>query len=152
GRAPDCTKIRPQDLLGVTLVILEFSFCDQIFANCGFILRNFYEDPELEANPPEVPQFKKIRREIIKSAKINCFNINWTQDTKLEESGQCKSNMRNSEDLQQAVNSSFKENCGNLFLEKKRLVDKEENKETTDDDNKIKNSSRQATLDSPSFF
>ncbi|KAJ1636331.1 histone chaperone [Pavlovales sp. CCMP2436] len=51
--APDPSKIPPEDLLGVTVVILSCHYREKEFVRIGYYVSNEYDDPELRDNPPK---------------------------------------------------------------------------------------------------
>lgn len=58
---PDVNKIPEKDVLGVTVLLLTCSYRGNEFVRVGFFVNNEYADPELKENPPEKPQFDKVR-------------------------------------------------------------------------------------------
>ncbi len=78
GAAPSPDKIPAQDLLGVTVILLTASYKDAEFIRVGYYVHNFYEDEALRENPPETPDLKKVRREVLVSKpRVTRFNIKW---------------------------------------------------------------------------
>lgn len=57
---PDETKIPVGDAVGVTVVLLTCGYKGQEFVRVGYYVNNSYTDPELQENPPDVPQFDKV--------------------------------------------------------------------------------------------
>lgn len=75
---PDATKIPPEDLLGVTAVMLTCSYKDQEFIRVGYFVNNEYTLPELMKAPPNPPLLDKIQRSILESKpRITRFQIDW---------------------------------------------------------------------------
>ncbi|CAH1243995.1 ASF1A [Branchiostoma lanceolatum] len=75
---PDTSKIPPQDAIGVTVVLLTCSYHGQEFIRVGYYVNNEYSDPELRENPPSVPQFDKLQRNILASQpRVTRFHIDW---------------------------------------------------------------------------
>lgn len=58
---PDETKIPVGDAVGVTVVLLTCGYKGQEFVRVGYYVNNSYTDQELQENPPDVPQFDKVR-------------------------------------------------------------------------------------------
>jgi len=75
---PDPTKIPSDDLLGVTVILLECSYIGQEFVRVGFYVNNEYEDPELQQSPPATPDYSKIARNIlVAKPRVTRFQIDW---------------------------------------------------------------------------
>jgi len=75
---PDVSKIPVADALGVTVVLLTCSYRGQEFVRVGYFINNEYADPEMRENPPAVPQFDKVVRNILGSEpRVTRFKINW---------------------------------------------------------------------------
>lgn len=75
---PDTARIPLQDALGVTVVLLTCSYRAQEFVRVGYYVNNDYADPELKENPPELPQFDKMQRNILASSpRVTRFKIEW---------------------------------------------------------------------------
>jgi len=56
GQAPDPSKLPPEDIVGVTAVLLTCSYKDsQEFLRVGYYVNVEYDDPELNENPPAQP-------------------------------------------------------------------------------------------------
>lgn len=76
--APDSTKIPVQDAVGVTVVLLTCSYRGKEFIRVGYYVNNEYTDPELKENPPTVPQFDKLQRNILATnPRVTRFKIEW---------------------------------------------------------------------------
>ncbi|CAG8486482.1 2359_t:CDS:2 [Paraglomus occultum] len=63
--APDPSKILPENVLDVTVVIITCSYRDQEFVRVGYYVNNEYLDEELKENPPERPIIDKLYRNIL---------------------------------------------------------------------------------------
>ena len=57
--------IPTQDIVGVTAILLTCSYNNQEFFRVGYYVNNFYEDPELAENPPNMPDISKLTRHIL---------------------------------------------------------------------------------------
>uniref|UniRef100_A0A0V0GC72 Putative asf1 like histone chaperone n=1 Tax=Triatoma dimidiata TaxID=72491 RepID=A0A0V0GC72_TRIDM len=103
---PDVTKIPVEDALGVTVVLLTCSYRGQEFVRVGYFINNEYSDPELRENPPTVPQFDKVVRNILGTEpRVTRFKINW-DDSETQE----QANQQSDEQISEGV--SFTENSG----------------------------------------
>lgn len=75
---PDHTKIPVADAVGVTVVLLTCSYKGKEFIRVGYYVNNEYMDPELKENPPAVPQFEKMQRNILATnPRVTRFKIDW---------------------------------------------------------------------------
>lgn len=76
--APSPSKIPPEDLLGVTVILLTASYKDQEFIRVGYYVNNAYETEELRENPPEKVDLTQVRRSVLESKpRVTRFNIKW---------------------------------------------------------------------------
>lgn len=76
----DPSRIQEGHLLGPTVIILNALYNDQEFVRVGYYVNIFYEDQEMNENPPEVVDFSKLRREILYTEpRVTRFKINWTE-------------------------------------------------------------------------
>lgn len=81
ANSPDPSKIPVADAVGVTVVLLTCSYRGKEFVRVGYYVNNEYNDPELRENPPSVPQFDKLQRNILATdPRITKFKINWGDD------------------------------------------------------------------------
>lgn len=75
---PDPNKIPVADAVGVTVVLLTCSYRGKEFIRVGYYVNNEYADPELKENPPSVPQFDKLQRNVLAtSPRVTRFKIDW---------------------------------------------------------------------------
>mmetsp|Transcript_12605 Transcript_12605/g.27241 ORF Transcript_12605/g.27241 Transcript_12605/m.27241 type:complete len:200 (-) Transcript_12605:927-1526(-) len=65
GSAPEAGKIPPDDIVGVTVILLTCSYKGKEFIRIGYYVNNEYLEEELRENPPEVPILSKIYRSIL---------------------------------------------------------------------------------------
>ena len=76
--APDPSRIPPEDLLGVTVVLLTCSYRGQEFLRVGYYVNNEYDNEELKENPPSVPMIDRIERSILADKpRVTKFQIRW---------------------------------------------------------------------------
>ncbi|MES1902480.1 MAG: ASF1 anti-silencing function 1 [Paramarteilia canceri] len=77
----DPKQMNYEDAIGVTLIILQCSYKNEIFSNVGFIFKTFYEDEQFRDVFPNPHVYDKIIMEIINEPKRTDFNINWDNIT-----------------------------------------------------------------------
>jgi histone chaperone ASF1 len=75
--APDTSRIPPEDAVGVTVILLTCCYNNQEFVRVGYYVNNEYVDPEMKENPPSVPQYDRMQRNILASdprvtRSVNC--------------------------------------------------------------------------------
>ncbi|KAK9815498.1 hypothetical protein WJX72_004699 [[Myrmecia] bisecta] len=63
--APDQSKLPPEDVVGVTLILLTCSYRGKEFIRVGYYVNNEYYDEELRESPPENPMFDRLVRNIL---------------------------------------------------------------------------------------
>jgi histone chaperone ASF1 len=80
--SPQASKIPVADAVGVTVVLLTCSYRGQEFIRVGYYVNNEYGDPELKENPPSVPQFDKLIRNILATnPRVTRFKVDWDDQT-----------------------------------------------------------------------
>jgi len=90
---PDTAKIPVADAVGVTVVLLTCSYRGKEFVRVGYYVNNEYTDPELKENPPAVPMYDKLSRNILATQpRVTRFKIEW-DDQKMN-GGESGSNER----------------------------------------------------------
>ncbi|XP_073281082.1 histone chaperone ASF1B-like isoform X2 [Primulina huaijiensis] len=62
---PDQSKIREEDIIGVTVLLLTCSYLGQEFIRVGYYVNNDYADDQLREEPPQKVLFEKIQRNIL---------------------------------------------------------------------------------------
>lgn len=102
---PQASKIPVADAVGVTVVLLTCSYRSQEFIRVGlgssrsripdhnltsfllllrsrYYVNNEYSDPELKENPPAVPQFDKLTRNILATnPRVTRFKVDWDDNS-----------------------------------------------------------------------
>lgn len=75
------SKIPKSEIVGVTGILLTCSYENQEFFRVGYYVNNFYEDPELNENPPAEPDITRLTRHIlVERPRVTKFNIQWDQN------------------------------------------------------------------------
>ena len=120
ANSPDSSKIPVADAVGVTVVLLTCSYRNKEFVRVGYYVNNEYMNPELRENPPSVPQFDKLQRNILATdPRITKFKIDWGDDDDNEEIGNGGNSENNSiERCPTTTNGTYRtmmEKCG--FIE-----------------------------------
>ena len=123
ANAPDPSKIPVADAVGVTVVLLTCSYRSKEFVRVGYYVNNEYMNPELRENPPSVPQFEKLQRNILATdPRITKFKIDWGDDVDDDVNDNIGNNGGNNENNSfercSTTNGTYKtmmEKCG--FLE-----------------------------------
>ncbi|CAA7055637.1 unnamed protein product [Microthlaspi erraticum] len=76
--SPDPSKIREQDIIGVTVLLLTCSYMDQEFVRVGYYVNNDYEDELLREEPPTKVLIDKVQRNILTDKpRVTKFPINF---------------------------------------------------------------------------
>jgi histone chaperone ASF1 len=76
GQPPDVSRIPKTEIVGVTGILLTCSYEGHEFFRVGYYVNNYYEDPELNENPPSEPDISKLTRHIlIERPRVTKFNI-----------------------------------------------------------------------------
>ncbi|KAB1211252.1 Histone chaperone ASF1B [Morella rubra] len=75
---PDPSKIREEDIIGVTVLLLTCSYLSQEFVRVGYYVNNDYEDEQLREEPPPKVLIDKVQRNILSDKpRVTKFPINF---------------------------------------------------------------------------
>ncbi|KAL0801119.1 hypothetical protein Bca101_056295 [Brassica carinata] len=75
---PDPSKIREEDIIGVTVLLLTCSYMGQEFLRVGYYVNNDYEDEQLREEPPTKVLLDKVQRNILSDKpRVTKFPINF---------------------------------------------------------------------------
>ncbi|KAI3699065.1 hypothetical protein L2E82_43072 [Cichorium intybus] len=75
---PDALKIREEDIIGVTVLLLTCSYLGQEFVRVGYYVNNDYEDEHLKEEPPQKVLIDKVQRNILADKpRVTKFPINF---------------------------------------------------------------------------
>lgn len=76
--APDPSRIREEDIMGVTVLLLTCSYVGQEFVRVGYYVNNDYESEQLREEPPQKVIIDKIQRNILTDKpRVTKFPINF---------------------------------------------------------------------------
>ncbi|KAL7753780.1 Histone chaperone asf1 [Sorochytrium milnesiophthora] len=75
---PNASLIDRNDLVGVTVVLLQVSYMGCEFVRIGYLVNNEYTEEELKENPPDPPVVEKLYKNILaEKPRVTRFHINW---------------------------------------------------------------------------
>ncbi|KAL3830836.1 hypothetical protein ACJIZ3_019638 [Penstemon smallii] len=75
---PDPLRIRDEDIIGVTVLLLTCSYQGQEFVRIGYYVNNDYEDEQLREEPPQKVLIDKVQRNILSDKpRVTKFPINF---------------------------------------------------------------------------
>ncbi|KFM57813.1 Histone chaperone asf1, partial [Stegodyphus mimosarum] len=119
---PDPQKIPVQDAVGVTVVLLTCLYRSKEFIRVGYYVNNEYVDPEMRENPPAVPQFDKLQRNILAtSPRVTRFKIDWDDNPGVDNlqapSSSSENKMENAEDSNGPLKQIFQESNHSMEME-----------------------------------
>jgi len=96
---------------------LTASFDGHEFFRVGYYVNNFYEDPELNENPPTEPDVTRLTRHIqVDKPRVTKFNIQWDKDDM-----QMVSNENGNPNVMQANGEIYLEN-GTQFKDRNDMM------------------------------
>ncbi|KAJ4847521.1 Histone chaperone asf1b [Turnera subulata] len=82
---PDPSKIREEDIIGVTVLLLTCSYLGQEFVRVGYYVNNDYEEEQLREEPPPKVQIDKVQRNILSDKpRVTKFPINFYPENSTE--------------------------------------------------------------------
>lgn len=75
---PDPSKIREEDIIGVTVLLLTCSYLGQEFIRVGYYVNNDYDDEQLREEPPPKVLTDRVQRNILSDKpRVTKFPINF---------------------------------------------------------------------------
>ncbi|RYR41428.1 hypothetical protein Ahy_A08g037815 [Arachis hypogaea] len=75
---PDPSKIREEDIIGVTVLLLTCSYLGQEFIRVGYYVNNDYDDEQLREEPPPNVLVDRVQRNILSDKpRVTKFPINF---------------------------------------------------------------------------
>ncbi|KAM1956332.1 hypothetical protein ACFX16_025762 [Malus domestica] len=84
---PDPSKIRDEDIIGVTVLLLTCSYIGQEFIRVGYYVNNDYDDEQLREEPPPKVLIDRVQRNILSDKpRVTKFPINFQPEN--SESGE----------------------------------------------------------------
>lgn len=85
---PDPSKIRDEDIIGVTVLLLTCSYLGQEFIRVGYYVNNDYDDEQLREEPPQKVIIDRVQRNILADKpRVTKFPINFHPDSGENENG-----------------------------------------------------------------
>lgn len=83
---PDPSKIRDEDIIGVTVLLLTCSYLGQEFIRVGYYVNNDYDDEQLREEPPPKVLVDKVQRNILSDKpRVTKFPINFHPENNVNE-------------------------------------------------------------------
>ncbi|XP_021741802.1 probable histone chaperone ASF1A [Chenopodium quinoa] len=75
---PDPSKIREEDIIGVTVLLLTCSYMGQEFIRVGYYVNNDYDNEQLREEPPQKVLLDRVQRNILTDKpRVTKFPINF---------------------------------------------------------------------------
>ncbi|GFZ44163.1 Histone chaperone ASF1 [Saitozyma sp. JCM 24511] len=75
-------SIEPDEILGVTVIIITASYRDKEFVRVGYYVNTYYEEEEYKENPPPTVDWEKLHRNVlIEKPKVTRFQNPWDSAT-----------------------------------------------------------------------
>ena len=124
--APDPSQLPPEDLLGVTVVLVTCSYKEREFVRVGYYVNNEYHDPNAppvaegeEAPPPPQPiPLHMIKRHILADKpRVTKFPISWGDEDVLPQQAQAAAG----QEQQQQQSSLFPAQTGGMMQQQPQL-------------------------------
>eukprot|EP00993_Chasmostoma_nieuportense_P002403 NODE_3200_length_1012_cov_55.645198_g3055_i0.p1 GENE.NODE_3200_length_1012_cov_55.645198_g3055_i0~~NODE_3200_length_1012_cov_55.645198_g3055_i0.p1 ORF type:complete len:166 (+),score=30.05 NODE_3200_length_1012_cov_55.645198_g3055_i0:118-615(+) len=80
--SPDHTKIPPEHLLGVTVILLICTYKEQEFIRVGYYVNNDYPTEEERESPPEKVDIQRVVRNVlVEQPRVTTHSIEWHPTT-----------------------------------------------------------------------
>ncbi|XP_019240988.1 PREDICTED: probable histone chaperone ASF1A [Nicotiana attenuata] len=75
---PEPSKIREEDIIGVTVLLLTCSYAGQEFIRVGYYVNNDYDDEQLKEEPPQKVLLDRVQGNILADKpRVTKFHINF---------------------------------------------------------------------------
>ena len=75
---PDPSRIPPEEFIGVTAILVTWSYNDNEFFRVGYYVNVLYADEEMNENPPNPPLIDQLGRIImVDQPRVTNFPIEW---------------------------------------------------------------------------
>ena len=113
------SRIPEYDIVGVTGILLTCSYNNQEFFRVGYYVNNYYEEQELNENPPLKPDIDRLTRHIlVEKPRVTKFQIQWE-----DEAAQMQQQMmyNNNDQQQQQLQEGMLEN-GSQFKDRNDMM------------------------------
>jgi histone chaperone ASF1 len=129
---PDHNKIRPQDLLEVTVILLTCSYRDKEFIRIGYFVNNQYQGDPSELTPGKLPDVSKVIRILSAEPRVTRKEHHWdavapvVASTSSFTTTNNNNNSQQQQQQQQTGNSSTQQSTSNLA---NMAMDEEEDEE-----------------------
>lgn len=79
---PDPVKIREEDIIGVTVLLLTCSYVGQEFIRVGYYINNDYDDEQLKEEPPQKVLIDRVQKNILADKpRVTKFPINFQPES-----------------------------------------------------------------------
>lgn len=119
------SRLPEQDIVGVTGILLTCSYAEQEFFRVGYYVNNYYEEQELNENPPPKPIIEKLTRHIlVEKPRVTKFQIQWEDEQALQQqmmfSNENDPNMANM--MQQMMPSDGMLSAGSQFKDRNDMM------------------------------
>lgn len=115
---PDFSKIPPDDVVGVTILLLTCSYKAQEFLRVGYYVNNEYLEEELRENPPAAPLFDRLVRNILADKpRVTKFPIDWDEAKAAAEAGQAEQQHEQQQQEQQQQQQQMDDGGGGGYAE-----------------------------------
>ncbi|KAI9350796.1 histone chaperone ASF1B [Obelidium mucronatum] len=103
--APKPELLPANDIIGVTVVLLQVSYREKEFIRVGYYVNTDYKDEGLRENPPATIEFDKLERSILADKpKVTRYNIPWD----MSEEQQQQQQLEQQQQQQGTLNLPFK--------------------------------------------
>jgi histone chaperone ASF1 len=77
--SPNVARIRNEDLIGVTVLLITCSYKDNKFVQIGYYVNNEYAEPIDPENPPNPVDVHKLFRNLLADQpRVTRYAIDWT--------------------------------------------------------------------------
>eukprot|EP01113_Clastostelium_recurvatum_P000595 TRINITY_DN10277_c0_g1_i1.p1 TRINITY_DN10277_c0_g1~~TRINITY_DN10277_c0_g1_i1.p1 ORF type:complete len:227 (-),score=47.96 TRINITY_DN10277_c0_g1_i1:60-740(-) len=119
---PDYTKIPKDDILGVTVVLLQCLYRGKQFLRVGYYVQNEYAEayPELRLEPPTTVEVDKVMRHILaEKPRVTRFPIPWDEPAPMMGNGTYEGNSTSNhapEDMQNMNNNNNNNDIGSSSI------------------------------------
>ncbi|KAK1390032.1 Histone chaperone ASF1B [Heracleum sosnowskyi] len=115
---PDPVKIREEDIIGVTVLLLTCSYVGQEFIRVGYYINNDYDDEQLKEEPPQKVLIDRVQKNILADKpRVTKFPINFQPENNENELQQPPPSPGNATEINENSEQPSPSACNNVLIQ-----------------------------------
>lgn len=115
---PDPVKIREEDIIGVTVLLLTCSYVGQEFIRVGYYINNDYDDEQLKEEPPQKVLIDRVQKNILADKpRVTKFPINFQPENNESELPQPPPSPGHATEINENIEQPSTSACNNVLFQ-----------------------------------